>query len=742
MAIYNIKTTTTSSWDITFIDRGVQQGRFDFSTGIFGDKYGSSTPSLNGIFMLFYASNSPVQSQRLTYQVSIQNTIDGYDDVASISINGRRYDLDKHSLDTIAQGVTYRQYDMTSDGATRVTNQNDQISATNLTNTFRFFKSDGNSLMVITEEQEQLNYKHILIQTKALSKIYKRTGESTGLVSGGVRSFTLDAHFDTYRFNNTGYYPSSDIRGSVSPADTNSVFITWFARRFFFGYLKSALSDKTPSKLIVNENPYDILRSTDSSDGVTPRVLYTTMSTDRHSAFESAPVNPITVDVEFTDGTLLYGGRKLEIIWENAIPPVITSFTASPNSFDLDSQTPANVSLSFRVEAYMRASVDTQRVTLDLLSNGIRSYKESGFLNNDFIGLSFPSVFPVKQVTFYFSGQSGSPAPSRNVYQFDILNIAPGYHDITMLDINGTEYNLSKEASDRIVGNISFRRYTTTTNVPAYTSSTSHVDLKYKTSDGTYIFGGGTTQAQVYLDPEGTKVGNSFSATTSIISQSFNVPRPTKNQKYRLLVLGDNGSAHQDVDVTVTQNPVITDLKRVGYGESSGIREGDFRFTATIKGYPQPEITYLFGEPVEPLVSGGVRSITLLRTNGIHNYHIRTQGSINPSDNNLKRIQAFNGGRFTLFYSTSVLSGKTVSKLIVNGVSYNATTAGGGTIDAVALTNISADTSLDNNDYASPVTVDVGFSDGTFLYSIGGDTGSISSNNLTPVSGQVNTWNS
>ena len=123
-------------------------------------------------------------------------------------------------------------------------------------------------------------------------------------------------------------------------------------------------------------------------------------------------------------------------------------------------------------------------------------------------------------------------------------------------------------------------------------SSPANITLSFQVA-GT---SGQVTNAHIVRVSDGVNIGQRYVSGPGVgISESFTVPRPTKNETYRLIASNDNGSAHSDQAVSVTQNAVISGFRRTGFQQVPGLQAGTFVFQATIRGYPQPALSYRFG---------------------------------------------------------------------------------------------------------------------------------------------------
>ena len=123
-------------------------------------------------------------------------------------------------------------------------------------------------------------------------------------------------------------------------------------------------------------------------------------------------------------------------------------------------------------------------------------------------------------------------------------------------------------------------------------------------SDGTYlnntrsylftVITGGNTYAQIYNARTHAKVGPQHSATGggSISTTVPNIERPDGPTPYRLVARNSGGASHRDTTLTITKNPTLSGLRRIGSLSRPGFTNYTFGFTLT--GLPQPTVTYRF----------------------------------------------------------------------------------------------------------------------------------------------------
>ena len=359
---------------------------------------------------------------------------------------------------------------------------------------------------------------------------------------------------------------------------------------------------KTPTHIVVNGREYPIIADTLARG-------YLTRDTVTDATFIPT-FNPSYIDfginVKFSDGTYALDTRSklfrtggLKEVWSNINPPAITAFSVSPNNVDLD----------------IADNEPTASVTFRKRSEGIYEFISSQYTHtpNDVGGpvTGFNSLVTILHYYINAPGRLGGPTgPPANshYYQFSVRNTDPNYQLYNAIEINGRTFNLNNSGTDFTEHGITGREYWTTSQIPNSADWVADgrltLNIKFKLSKvidkiafNVAITGTATqtTTAQVYLDPQGTKVGVEYSgANGANITQSIpNIDRPNQTQRYRLVATNTGGSSHQDVTVTITQNATITNLRRTGFSQrADGTR---FQFTARITGYPRPTVTWRFG---------------------------------------------------------------------------------------------------------------------------------------------------
>ena len=134
-----------SSHNITFERDSTVTGRWDFERWSGNtDNAGLISPVFNELAQVyFFDSNAPIEN-RNSYWFFINSSLADSDSIANVEINGRDYLVHKNALRSLG-GIDYQFYTMNPN---TVTNVSDRVSATNLTNTFRFKKSDNSYLNV------------------------------------------------------------------------------------------------------------------------------------------------------------------------------------------------------------------------------------------------------------------------------------------------------------------------------------------------------------------------------------------------------------------------------------------------------------------------------------------------------------------------------------------------------------------------------------------------------------------
>ena len=134
-----------------------------------------------------------------------------------------------------------------------------------------------------------------------ISKMYFGTTEqsSTGLVSGGVRSGVFIDQTNGQYLVDTFSPPDSNI-GSLRWFSMDYSFIPSLQNTFQFAYLTSILGGRTASKLLI-----DGVENTITNTNTTEVVGNTLWSVNNYIL--SDPTGSHSIDLLFTDGTLLFG---------------------------------------------------------------------------------------------------------------------------------------------------------------------------------------------------------------------------------------------------------------------------------------------------------------------------------------------------------------------------------------------------------------------------------------------------
>lgn len=299
----------------------------------------------------------------------------------------------------------------------------------------------------ISQGVETYSPTHIFIGTKPIQKVYlgKATSPNIWQQSGAVFSNFFDSNGNIVDSSSPSFHIRSRPQsgsGGIFPNNPAYYQVQIYTARF----------NKTLSNLVINGNTYNPTNlSLDGSIKAVGPVASADRITSRTTTFTSFVLN-------FTDRTSITLKLRDDsvLLWENSTPPVITSFTATPTSFDLDNPTPANLQLSFSIAS-------------------------------------------------------------------------------------------------------------------------------------------GTTQARIYREPQGTQVGVEYDSSNIVNSATVTTPRPTQNQIYRLVARNTGGASHQDLTVTVTQDAKLERFRRTSFRQVPSVQAGTFYFEAYVTGYPQPALTYAFG---------------------------------------------------------------------------------------------------------------------------------------------------
>ena len=105
--------------------------------------------------------------------------------------------------------------------------------------------------------------------------------------------------------------------------------------------------------------------------------------------------------------------------------------------------------------------------------------------------------------------------------------------------------------------------------------------------------------ARFYKLPEGSQIGNDFTAGAGLTLNVTNQPAPQPNQttSYRVVASNMGGSSHLDREVVVTKNPTLANLRRTNVIHRAGFSTYYFGFTVT--GLPRPTVTFDFSAHTE-----------------------------------------------------------------------------------------------------------------------------------------------
>ena len=144
-------------------------------------------------------------------------------------------------------------------------------------------------------------------------------------------------------------------------------------------------------------------------------------------------------------------------------------------------------------------------------------------------------------------------------------------------------------------GNVLVWQNTNPPQITRFTVTPTTIDLDNPTPANVtivFVVAAGTTDAQVYLVPQGTKVGVQYSSLNAGNTATFTAPRPTQDQTYRVVANNSGGASHLDATVLVTQNPALSNLAAAGLSTGQGFPGGaNIRITGKVVGYPRPSIS-------------------------------------------------------------------------------------------------------------------------------------------------------
>ena len=135
-------------------------------------------------------------------------------------------------------------------------------------------------------------------------------------------------------------------------------------------------------------------------------------------------------------------------------------------------------------------NINSFNITFKKESQNYFIYAKSFIVTPSGAGSITPDHPQIVELIFFDNSFGSAGNPQRNTYDFYISNTNSQYTDITHIEINGREYAVNKESTDRSAGNRIFRRYYTSaiSNALDQISDTNLTNtIRFKFSDNTYL---------------------------------------------------------------------------------------------------------------------------------------------------------------------------------------------------------------------------------------------------------------
>ena len=285
-------------------------------------------------------------------------------------------------------------------------------------------------------------------------------------------------------------------------------------------------------------------------------------------------------------------GTNTTPVWEAVSPPTISTFSVFPTSVDLD----------------LADNEKTSSITFNRRNTGnfwaIPSRSEGSVTG--FTGLVTANHCYIGQTICRVGGIPNNV----HFYIFSIQNTDPNYLNYSSVTINGRTYNLTRATSDFTSPSLgvttrSYWTRDTINSADTITDSRLTLSIKFNLSKvvdklrfdfSVLATTGKVNTCQIHnVTSNNANVGTSFVSSSGVaLSQNLtNVDRPNQTTNYRLVCSNTGGSSHSDAQLTISQNPTVSNLRRTGFRQVD--TGGNFQFTARITGYPQPVIDWVWG---------------------------------------------------------------------------------------------------------------------------------------------------
>ena len=445
-------------------------------------------------------------------------------------------------------------------------------------------------------------------------------GGKAGLVSGGVR--TLDLSTLVGRTNgipNLYGFLDHSRAGKVSPEDENLRGFLYENNRVpassdaaslkTFQYRRSAIQGKTISNFIINGTKYPL------------NPLAVRQEAGTYSQFGSAIApgsldlgnvpTTVTFNMEFTDGTLLYGeptyqpkhlfngtkpyqklyiagGAGLVSGGVRTLNLVLGSSAQESNAFYDYTSIPSekgSINVADSNLIFLRYLIGN--IPLSLKNKWYFIYKKSGFSGKTPSEIILNGISYNIQFNDSFSSSSNVFYETTNTILTSVVDpTSPLTFDVKFTD--GTR--LYGTTLDKLIW-----QNTAPPSITAFSVAPTSIDLDTRPTGNVTLSWTATAQnevrtSRVYLEPQATRIGQTYvTAANTGISETITTPQPTQNQTYRLVISNDTGASHQDVNVTVQKDLAITNFRRTGFTQvPTNPLLGAYRFGFRITGYPAP----------------------------------------------------------------------------------------------------------------------------------------------------------
>lgn len=156
--------------------------------------------------------------------------------------------------------------------------------------------------------------------------------------------------------------------------------------------------------------------------------------------------------------------------------------------------------------------------------------------------------------------------------------------------------------------------------IASFTANPESIDLDTRATGTirfTWDISGSPTMWAVYRGM--TRISNNFVGNTARVQGFTDLAQPNQTSVYTLLVNNDGGAVSYAATVTVTQNPVVSNLAVSFAGDRLGNTGGTVRIQGRVKGYPRPEISVSPGWSYYPASAGHINPRHFTPVSGVTN---------------------------------------------------------------------------------------------------------------------------